>query len=144
MSDPTLELGPGLKTWLETSTEVVAAFAGSPVLVFDETPPANTPKPYLYIAGLDPDDDSAECLDATLVNLQLDAWTRNRADARRLLRAAKARVLAMADDGDSPLFSIAGFRIVAAQAIRTQYLTDPSDGRTVHGLLEASLSVDPT
>jgi hypothetical protein len=143
MSDPTLELGPGLKTWLEGSTEVIAAFGAAPVLVFDDTPPTNQAKPYLYIAGLDPDDDSAECLDATQVALQLDAWTKTRAEARRLLRAAKVRVLAMADDGDSPLFTISGFRVVAVQAVRTQYLTDPSDGKTIHGLLEALLSIDP-
>lgn len=144
MSDPTLELGPGLKAWLEASTEVIAAFGAAPVLVFDATPPTNQAKPYLYIAGLDPEDDTAECLEATQVRLQLDAWTKERATARTLLRAAEARIRALEDDGDSPAFTLAGFRVVAVDIERTSYLSDPSDGRIVHGALFASLSVDPT
>lgn len=147
MSDPTLELAPALLTWLRADAGVIAAFGANAVRVFDAFPPANQAKPYLLIAGLDVEDDGAECLDAVQVPLQIDVWSLTNppgfTEARRLARAVQASVRRLEDTGDSPAFTIAGFRVVAVQLGATRYLTDPSDGKTVHAVVGATLSVDP-
>lgn len=143
MSDPTDVLGPALKAWLETDTEVIAAFAGKPVKVFNEIPPANEPMPYVLLAGLDVSDDLADCLDAAEVNASIDVWSRTLAPARAIAKAVKASIARTEDTGDSPAFSPSGQRVVVAQPLGTIYLTDPSDGRTVHAVITATLSVDP-
>ena len=43
----------------------------------------------------------------------------------------------------SAAFDSGNIRVVAVQASSTQYLTDPSDGKTVHAVIGATLSVDP-
>lgn len=148
MSDPTDVLGPGLKAWIETDTEVIAAFAGKAVKVFDLLPPPNEAKPYVFIAGLDPDDVAAECYDAAEVNLQVDVWSLTSppgfVQARRIAKAVKAALVRCEDTGASPAFTLYGQRVTAVDMARTRYLTDPSDGKTVHAVIEARLSVDPT
>lgn len=144
MSDPTDVLGPGLVTWLEGDTEVIAAFAGKAVKVFDEIPPTNEPYPYIFLAVLDPDDDEADCYDAAIVNLQADVWARTKPVARRIAKAVKAAIRRCEDTGDSPAFTLSGQRVVAVDLQSTRYLTDPSDGRTIHAFIEGRLSVDPT
>lgn len=144
MSDSTDVLGPALVAWLEDDTEVAAAFAGKTVKVFDDIPPTNEPYPYIFLAVLDPDDEAADCYDAAIVNLQLDVWARTRPVARRIAKAAKASIKRCEDTGDSPAFTLSGQRVVAVDIQRTRYLTDPSDGRTIHAVIEAGLSVDPT
>ena len=149
MSDPALELGPALATWLRADTEIIAGFGINTVRVFDKLPQPNTSMPYITIDGLDVDDDTAECLDATQVILNIGVWSLpadgDRAQARRLARAVQSALRRMEEDvGNSPEFSIAGFRVVAVQYDRTSYLTDPSDGKTVHAVIRATLSVDPT
>jgi len=147
VSDPASVLRPGLADWLRDDTEVIAAFGGNTVKVFAKVPPINAAIPYVWIAGFDVEDDSAECLDATQVALQIDVWSLTTppgfAEAESIAAAVRASMVRMADDGDSPLFSISGFRVVAVQIDRTQYLTDPSDGKTVHAVIAATLSVDP-
>lgn len=144
MSDPTLVLGPGLKAWIETDTEVIAAFGGRPVKVFDATPEANEAMPYVYIARLDPDDVTADCYDAAEIDAQVDVWSRTRPVARAIAEAVKASLVRCEDTGDSPAFTLAGHRVVGVLPISTQYLTDPSDGKTVHAVIGVVLSVDPT
>ena len=144
MSDPVDVLGPGLKAWLEADAEVIAAFASKAVKVFDEIPPADEHYPYVFLAGLDPDDATADCYDAAEVNVQADVWARSRTVARRIAKAVKASIVRCEDTGDSPAFTLAGQRVVAVQPLSTQYLNDPSDGRTIHAVIRATLSVDPT
>lgn len=143
MSDPTDVLGPGLVTWIKGDTEVIAAFAGKAVKVFDEIPPTNEPYPYVFLAGMDPEDDAADCYDAAIVDLQADVWSRTKTEARRIAKAVKAAIKRCEDTGDSPAFTISGHRLVAVAPISTRYLTDPSDGKTVHAVIAARLSVDP-
>jgi hypothetical protein len=149
MSDPALELGPALAAWLRADTEVVAAFGSNTVRILDKLPQPNTDMPYVTIDGLDVDDDSAECLDASQVVLNIGVWSLpndgDKAEARRMAKAIKTAILRMQEDvGNSPEFSISGFRVVAAQYDRTAYLVDPSDNKTIHAVINATLSVDPT
>jgi hypothetical protein len=149
MSDPASVLRPGLATWLRTDTEVIAAFGAKTVKILSKLPPVNEPYPYIFIAGLDVEDDTAECLDATQVILQIDVWSLTSppsfTEAETIAKAVKSALTRMEEDiGNSPEFSISGFRVVAVQHDRTSYLTDPSDGKTVHAVIRATLSVDPT
>jgi hypothetical protein len=147
MSDPAQLLGPAIKTWLRADTDVRTAFGANAVRVFDGYPPANQPKPYVLLAGLDVEQDEADCLEAVQVPLSIDIWSLTNPsgfdEARRLGAAVQTALRRMQDGGDSPAFAIAGYRIVSVQFDRTQYLTDPSDGKTVHGIVQATLSVDP-
>jgi len=149
MSDPASVLRPALATWLRGDTEVRAAFGANTVKVFAKIPLVNEPMPYVWLAGFDVEDDSAECLDATQVVLQIDVWSLTSppgfAEAEAIAAAVGAALKRIEEDvGNSPEFSISGFRVVAVQFDRTAYLTDPSDGKTVHAIISATLSVDPT
>lgn len=149
MSDPAGVLRPALADWLRADTGIIAAFGANAVRVYEQLPPTNAHKPYIFLAGFDIEDDTAECLDAVQVVLQLDVWSLTTppgfAEAEAIAAAVKAALLLMdADAGHSPEFTIAGFRVVAVQANATRYLTDPSDGKTVHAVIGATLSVDPT
>lgn len=147
MSDPSLVLRPALAAWLRTDTEVMAAFGSKQVKVLQKIPVPNDPKPYVFLAGFSVDDDIAECLDATQVELQIDVWSLTSppgfAEAATIAGAVKASIFRLADDGNSPPFSIAGFRVVAVEPLSTDYLTDPSDGATVHAVIRIRLSIDP-
>lgn len=149
LSDPASVLRPALATWLKTDTEVVAAFGSKTVKVFSKVPPVNESMPYIWIAGFEVEDDSAECLDATQVVLQVDVWSLTSppgfTEAEAIAKAAKASLTRMESAvGNSPELSLSGFRVVAVQHDRTSYLTDSSDGKTIHAILRATLSVDPT
>lgn len=116
--------------------------------VFSKLPPVNSIAPYIFLGGFFVDDDSAECLSATQVNLSIDVWSLTSppgfTEAETIAKAVKAALQRMEEDvGNSPEFSISGFRVVAVQAQGTDYLTDPSDGKTVHAVIRATLSVDP-
>lgn len=148
MSDPASVLRPALRDWLATDTAVIGAFGSKTVKVFERLPPVNAGSPYIFLAGFLVDDDAAECLDAVQVELQVDVWSLTTppgfAEAEAIAKAVAASLLRLeADVGNSPQFSIAGHRVVAVQLGSTQYLTDPSDGKTVHAVIRATLSVDP-
>lgn len=148
MSDPASVLRTALATWLRTDTGIITAFGANMVKVFAKLPPINAGYPYIYIAGFEVDDDSVECLQATQVILQIDVWSLTTppayTEAETIAAAIKSALLRMeADVGNSPAFTISGFRVVAVQFDRTSYLTDPSDGKTVHAVINATLSVDP-
>lgn len=149
MSDPASVLRPALASWIRTDTEVIAAFGSNTVKVFSRTPPVNAGYPYIWIAGLDIEGDDAECLEASQVILQIDVWSLTSppgfTEAETIAKAVQSTLRRMEEDvGNSPEFSISGFRVVAVQFDRTSYLTDPSDGKTVHAVIAATLSVDPT
>jgi hypothetical protein len=149
MSDPASVLRPALATWLRTDTEVRAAFGSNTVQVFAKLPPVDARAPYIFLAGLDVEADDAECLDASQVILQIDVWSLTSppgfTEAETIAKAVQSALRRMEEDvGNSPEFSISGFRVVAVQYDRTSYLTDPSDGKTVHAIVAATLSVDPT
>lgn len=148
MSDPASVLRPGLATWLRTDTEIVTAFGSSTPQVYAKLPPINAAYPYIFIAGMDVESDDAECLRASQVILQIDVWSLTIppgfTEAETIAKAVKSAIYRLqADVGNSPQFSISGFRVVDAQVDRTSYLTDPSDGKTVHAVISATLSVDP-
>lgn len=150
MSDPALLLGPALAAWLRADTEVRAAFGSNAVKVLDKLPQPNTPMPYVTVDGTDVDDGlEAECLDAVEVFVTLGVWSLpsdgDRTEARRLCAAIRTSLaLMLSSVGHSPEFTIAGYRVRGVYDVRTQYLTDPSDGKTIHGVIAATLSIDPT
>jgi len=148
VSDPAGLIRPALEVWLRADTEVIAAFGAKPVKIYSTLPPPNTSKPYVVLAGIDPDDDLAQCMDNAIVNLEIGVWSLMSppgfAEAETIAPAVKAAIARMEDTGDSPAFTIAGHRIVSAENLSTQYLTDPSDGKTVHGVILARLTVDQT
>jgi hypothetical protein len=147
MSDPALELRPALRDWIKADTEVVAAFGAREVKVFAVIPLPNTPMPYVLIAGMFGEDHLADCYDAAILELQLDVWSLTTpasfTEAERIAKAVKAAVGRLAYDGDSPTFSISGHRVVAVENLSTEYLTDRSDGKTVHALIRSRLTIDP-
>lgn len=149
MSDPASVLRPALATWLRADTEVLAAIgSGAATRIYSKLPPVNAAPPYVFIAGLSVLDDIAECLDATEVNLQVDVWSLTNppafTEAETIAKAVKASLVRMEDNaGNSPGFSISGFRVVSVQPQSTDYLTDPSDGKTVHAVIRATLAIDP-
>jgi hypothetical protein len=146
MSDPAGELRAALEPWIRSDAGVIAAFAGQTVKVFATLPPVNAVPPYIFIAGLFVRDDIAECMDAAEVDLQIDVWSLTSppgfVEAERIAKAVKILLAALEDDGDSPAFTVAGYRIVSVQPISTNYLTDPSDGKTVHAVVQLTLTVD--
>lgn len=147
MSDPAGELRAALEPWLRTDPGVVAAFGSNRVKVYKTLPPVNAEPPYIFIAGLTIRDEIAECIDAAEADLQIDVWSLTDppgfAEAEIIAKAVKACLAALEDDGDSPPFTIADHRVVSVQPISTQYLTDPSDGKTVHAVILVTLRVDP-
>ena len=150
MSDPALELGPALAAWLRADGDVIAAFAASSATlkVLDKIPLPNTPKPYIFIDGVDDGETPAECLDATEAFLNIGIWSLptdgDKAEARRIGKAVRKALARMENDiGNSPEFTLAGFKVRGVYDVRTAYLTDPSDNKTIHGVLNATLSIDP-
>lgn len=146
MSEPSAELRPALRTWLKADTEVAAAFGVKTVKVFAQLPAPNEGYPYVVLAGFLNEDEAADCYDAVIVNLQVDVWSLTSppgfAEAETIAKAVKAS-LRRIELGSSPAFTLASHRVVAVELNGTQYLTDPSDGRTVHAVINARLSVDP-
>jgi hypothetical protein len=146
VSEPSAELRPALRTWLKADTEVAAAFGAKTVKVFAQLPAPNEGYPYVVIAGFFNEDEAADCYDAVIVNLQVDVWSLTSppgfSEAETIAKAVKAS-LRRIELGSSPAFTLASHRVVAVELNGTQYLTDPSDGRTVHAVINARLSVDP-
>jgi hypothetical protein len=141
------DLREALEPYLRADTGVIAAFAGKAIKIFKTLPPVNATPPYGFIAGLLVREDRAECVTAFEVDLQLDVWSLTSppgfAEAQAIGAAFVEAVRAMEDVGDSPpAFDLAGWRIVGVGDITATYLTDPSDGKTVHGIVTTTLSVD--
>lgn len=146
MSDPAGELREALEPWIRADTEVRAAFEGKTVKVYKTLPPVNAVPPYVFLAGFFALDDLAECMDNSEVDLQIDVWSLTDPpgfeEAERIAPAVRGSVLRIEDDGDSPAFTLDNFRVVSVQPISTTYLTDPSDGKTVHAVISVRLTVD--
>lgn len=148
MSDPSSELRPALRTWIKADTEVVAAFGAREVKVFAFIPKPNTASPYVVISGFFNEDEEADCYGAVIANVQVDVWSLTTpagfAEAEGIVEAVKASLKRTEDTGDSPAFTLSNHRVVAVELVSTQYLVDPADGLTVHAVITARLSIDPT
>ena len=150
MSDPSDVLGPALVAWWRADSDVIAAFGANVVQVLDNIPQPNTPFPHAFLEGLDVDDSlEVECLEATEVFINLGVYSLppngSKAEIRRLNKAFRKSLKRMESGvGNSPEFTLAGYRVVGVYGIRTQVLVDPSDNKTLHGVINATLSVDPT
>jgi hypothetical protein len=147
MSEPSAELRPALRSWLKADTEVVAAFSGKEVKVFAKLPRTSVAPPYVAIAGFQNEDEAADCYSASIVNLQIDVWSKTTpadfTEAETIAAAVKASVKRTEDTGDSPAFTLTGHRVVTVELISTDYLPEPYDAETVHAVIRARLSVDP-
>lgn len=146
MSDPAGVLREALYDYLIADAEVIASFGAADVKIYKTLPPVNAHSPYIFIAGLFVRDDIAECIDAAEVDLQIDVWSLTDppgfTEAEAVAKAVKASLAGLEDTGDSPGLTLAGHRIVWVQPTSTNYLTDPSDGKTVHAVILATLSID--
>lgn len=145
MSDPSVVLRPALRSWLKADTEVVAAFGAKEVKVFAKRVPPNTVPPYLSISFFIVHD-TADCYDGALVETSFAAWSAptpaDNEEAGRIIAAVQASVARAAASGNSPAFTMAGFRLVESQPLSTQEIEQP-DGKTVQALHRALLSIDP-
>lgn len=146
MSDPSGPLRLALEPWLRADAGVIAAFAGKPVKVFNKLPPIDAKAPYLFIAGFFVLPELADCMDNAEVDVQVDVWSLTNppgfAEAERLAPAVVSAMQDTEDTGQSPAFSVTGWRVVSALPVSTTYLTDPSDGKTVHAVTLTRLSLD--
>ncbi len=146
MSDPAGEIRAALEPWLRGWTSIRQAFGSKTVKVYKTLPPPDATAPYLFIAGMTTLDDSAECLDSAEVEVQVDVWSLTSppgfTEAEAIAAAARDAIVATEVTGDSPAFTLTNFRVVAAQHVSTTYLTDPSDGKTVHAVILTRLYVD--
>jgi hypothetical protein len=144
MADPSPVLRPALRSYLKNETGIATAFGSATVKVFDKLPPPNTGMPYLFMAGFFVLDELADCIDAAEVDVQIDVWSLTDPpgfiQAETIAKAVKAALYAL--DGDSPRMPLAGWRAVSVETVSTQYLTDPSDGKTVHAVILTRLSLD--
>lgn len=146
MSDPATVLRPALKTWLTADTAVIAAFGSNPVRVFKKTPPVNQHPLYVELLGIDVDDDLAECLDATEVTLTTYVTSLTSPpgfeEAEAMCAAVKASYARLETDiGNSPQFTIAGFRVRGVQS-RSACFQDAT-GKSVQGIVTTNLWIDP-
>lgn len=147
MADPAAVLRPALRAYLKAKAGVITSFGSKTVKVFDKIPPPNSGMPYIWIAGLFVDDALADCMDNAEVDLQVDVWSLTDppafTEAETIGAAVKAAVAAIADNGDSPPpLSVSGWRVVAVEPLSTNYVTDESDAKTVHGILRFQISLD--
>lgn len=144
MADPSAVLRAALRSYLKNESGIGSAFGSSTVKVFAKLPPANEPMPYLFIQPFFVADDLAECMDNAEVDVSIDVWSLTDppglTQAETIAAAVKAALHSL--DGDSPRMPLAGWRCVAALTVNTQYLTDPSDGKTVHAVILTRLSLD--
>ncbi len=148
MSEPSVELRAALEPWFRADAGVVASFGSNPVKVYSSLPPVSAVAPYIFIAGFFVEDEAADCYAGTIVNLQVDVWSLMQpkpgfSEAETIVAAVKAALTATEDTGATPTFTLASYRVVAVELVSTNYLTDPSDGKTVHAVIAARLSVDP-
>lgn len=143
MSDPASALRPVLEAALRADAGVNAAFQGKRVKIYGSLPPVNAAAPYIYLAGLSCDDRLADCYDAATVSLQIDVWSLTDPpgfdEAERIAAAVKACLATMTTAPPA----LVGHRIVSVLPLSTDYLTDPSDGMTVHAVIRADLTIDP-
>lgn len=145
MSDASGLIVAALDPLLRADAGVIAGFAAKPVQILDLPPPAtlNLPFPYVTLGDGDQVDQQYEGLDAGEFLWQGHVWSRPSprafAECRRIAAAVKAAASNLGADG----LALAGFRLIDALPLRTQYLADP-DGLTVHGVVRIQFSYDPT
>lgn len=146
LSDPSAALRPALAEWLRDDTDVIAAFGANPVRVLSKVPPTNQTPPYAFIPPFQVFDDSAECLDAVEVDVQVEAWSLTTApgyaEVEALCAALNTAMKRTEDTGDSPAFSVSGWRVVSAQYISTTPLADLSK-KTAGSAVTYRLAIDP-
>jgi hypothetical protein len=144
MADPSAVLRLALRDYLKHETGIATAFGSATVKVFDKLPTPNAGMPYLFIQPFFVDDALAECMDDAEVDVSIDVWSLTDppglTQAETIAAAVKAALHSL--DGDSPRMPLSGWRCVAVENVNTQYLTDPSDGKTVHAVILTRLSLD--
>ena len=124
---------------------VITAFGSNPVRVLS-IPAVNQPAPYVHIPPFRVENAEAECLDAVDVFVQIEAWSLTSPpgydEADAICAALNAAMARMEDTGDSPAFTIAGFRVARAQYRATFPVADFSK-KTVGRAVTYRLEIDP-
>jgi hypothetical protein len=136
MSDPCAELQAALIKALKADAGVIAAFAGSPVRVYD-TPPTNAVGDYIIIGYLQPL--PIDGTDAANTEVTLDIWSLTdppgKAKCMTLGAAAMACALGISD--------LPSHIVTSTLATSAQYQTDTHDGVTAHGIVKAQIVTQP-
>lgn len=148
MSDPSGELRSACETLLKADAGVIAAFGSKPVKVFAKLPVTNIAKPYVVISGFSVSPDLADCFDSAETDAQIDIWSLTDppgyAEAEALGAAVQAALAPVDGDGQPILpFTLTGHRLSSVLPLGTDYLDDPSDGMTVHGVVRLRFATDP-
>jgi hypothetical protein len=136
MSDPCAELQTALIAALKADDGVIAAFAGSPVRVFD-TPPTNAKGDYIIVGFLQPL--PIDGSDAANTEVTLDIWSLTdppgKTKAMRLGAAATACALGLTD--------LPSHIVTSTLPTSAQYQIDSHDAVTAHGIVRAEIVTQP-
>jgi hypothetical protein len=136
MADPCAELQAAIITVLRADAAVAAAFSPEAVRICD-TPTTNEAKNYVVVGHMQPLPLGAT--DAADVEVTLHVWSLTsppgKAKATAIGKAAMAACLALPDT--------TGFFVKSTRATSAQYLTDPGDGLTAHGIVKFDVTTQP-
>lgn len=139
MSDPAADLQAAIRTALKADAPLIALFDQGVVPVYD-IPPVNKAGPYLVIGDDDIQADQADCIDGAEIDSNVHIWTQTDPPGKLLAKQIGATVqaclLAMTTIG-------AVHKLCSVWPVRSSYLTDPSDNRTVHGVVSIHFVTEP-
>lgn len=139
MSDIARALKRTIAPVLRADAGVIAAFGANPVRIVD-LPEVNEPPPFLVLgppSSILPI--PAEGFDLSEIDYPVHFWSLtsppSRDEAEAMAPAVRAALL-------SVVVSIGG-KTYAVAPVRTEYLVDPSDGRTVHAIVTVRFTTAP-
>ena len=138
MSDITGALRDAASSALRADQGVAAAFGTATVKIYT-VPPPNAVEPYLVTGLGSVQPILAEGFDLSEVDFPVHVWSRPEPpsfdEAEAIAPAVRACMLGVE-------VSVGG-RVYAAVPVRTEYLIDPSDNRTVHAVIITRFTTAP-
>jgi hypothetical protein len=137
MDDPTDELTSALPPLWRADAGVIAAFAPDPVRIYD-VPPTSPPKaPYIILGLMQPL--PLDGTDGANTEVTFDVWSLTEppgtAKAKRIGAAALKAALGITD--------LTSHSVSAVLPTHAQYLTDPKDAVTAHGIVKFEIVTQP-
>ena len=137
MSDPSGQLFDALEPILRADAGVIAAFAGSPVRIYD-VPPRDAPTPYVVLETVAPMAQLAECVDGADTELTATVWVLADPPSRRAAMDLGAAVQAAL----TTLTALPGHTVHYALPVRSNYLID-ADQKTAKGVVVVRFVTTP-